>query len=208
MYYELELQDKCREVLKVVPTIDYESKVESHNLDASKAFCWSKFKTKTDKVSLYLEKAFKSKIILDAWHYTNAKNLRRIRRDPSDPNITKLEIDEYTKASEISKDNIVYSLFVAQTLKESRDPYALNAYENLMNKMANKDPNGPYNLIYLRIALGFMNIRSPAYTRKYYLNLAKICLEKIHERHYENSMYLHYMGIYYMKTYKFSVRLI
>ena len=141
------------------------------------------------------------------WAYIKAKNLRKLRRDQSIiSKPTQEEMDLFQKAFFLSdSDNIVYLLFTAQSLREQgKHEDSLQLYEAIVDKLNEKNSSS-LNLIYLRAALGLMNAQKPRNKFEYYFEKAKFCLDKIDENYQNDSMYLHYRGIYYLKTKDYMV---
>ena len=207
MFYYLEDFVECKKCIKNIQEIGY-SRKDYKNLNAFKSIFFNNFRWESHKALVYIDKALEQDDLhCDVWVYIKAKNLRRIRRDRSIfSKPTQEEMDLFQKAFSLSKsDNIVYLLFTAQSLREQRKHEdSLQLYEAIVDKL-NTNNSSSLNLMYLRAALGLMNAQKPCGKFQYYFDKAKFCLDKIDENYQNDSMYLHYRGIYYLRTKDYMV---
>lgn len=193
VFWKFDKKDKAKQIFKEIKDLKSMNKIEKSTISACRGICWSVYHTlgKEEAVE-YMQKAIKDNPDCDLWYFILGKNLRRIRRDCSVGSTpTDEEVDAFLKAYEKSN-NVVYGIFLAQMYREDRqNEKALRMYEKIFYSR----PTG--HSVYLRLALGFMQLRK--------LPLAKMCLDKVAVEHPDDSMYLHYQGIYYMKLKNWQV---
>ena len=127
-------------------------------------------------------------------HFLLAKNMRSKRRTASVFKIPEEEeIYHFTKAYELSK-NPQFGLFVGQVLKESRDQHnALKIYKEIY------EMNIESASIQTRLALAF--------TQMNLLEFANKCLDYVESVKPDDSMFLHYKGLFFMKKKEYEVLL-
>lgn len=125
-------------------------------------------------------------------HYLLARNLRTARRAVTIFSAPKKdEMFHFRKAYELDK-NPKFTLFFAQSLKENKNyPEAMKIFNEL------HDMNLQNVSIQLRLALAFI--------QNHNLNEAKKCLDFIESVKPNESMFLHYKGLYLMKKKEYKV---
>ena len=167
--------------------------IERSTIHACRSIGWSKYhRLGSEEAVKFIRLALKENPNCGLWQFILGKNLRRMRRDLS---IGAVPSDEerraFLKAYEKSK-NTVFQLFVAQMYREAKyNQQAANMYLQIL------DSRPTSRTINLRLALGFI--------RLFKLDLAKKCLDRLAEECQDDSMYLHYTGMYYMKKKQFTV---
>lgn len=191
--------DEIDKILKTLnEDINYnENAKDRSTLNGCKSIAWSKYKDAgidSLKTALnFADEAIKDNLNCDVWHFMAGKNLRRIRRLGnflSKP--TRLEQSKFQRAYELSKEP-TFGIYLAQLYKELnyRDQ-ALKTYKEIYYSHPESSS------INLRLALGFIRLGQ--------LPLAKNCLDFAEKRVPDDSMFLHYKGIYLETSKNFKVK--
>lgn len=187
-------KEEAQEILKNISDPNGMNNEDRCSLNACRALCWSKYHVRGCKEAVYfIRLALEETPNCPFFHFILGKNLRRIRRDTSYG--TKPSDEErrcFITAFENSQ-NETYGIYVAQMYREAKeDSQALIMYEKILK-------NSPkFDSTYLRIALGLIRLNA--------LNSADKCLGLVAKRCGNCSMFLHYKGIYHMKSKNFKVR--
>ncbi|XP_051161318.1 uncharacterized protein LOC127281589 [Leptopilina boulardi] len=185
-------EEEFNEIDKILKTlnknVDYDkNEIDRSTLNGCKGVAWSKFKDAgdmgTNKALDFIDLAIKDNSNCDVWHFMSGKNLRRQRRNKyffSEP--TEKEIFELKKAYELSEDP-TYGIYLGQMYKEvGKKNEALKIYKKIHET---KPESANINL---RLALGFIRTRN--------LQSAKECLDFAEKKVPDDSMFLHYKGIF------------
>lgn len=171
--------------------------MDRSTLNGCKSIAWSKYKEAGEfgikNVIEFSQLSIKDNGNCDVWHFVLGKNLRRLRRMENFlTKPTKKEELAFQKAYQLSKEP-TFGIYLAQMHKEKRDRNrALKIYKEIYNS---KPESASINL---RLALGFIRLGC--------LPLAKKCLDFAESRVPDDSMFLHYKGIYLENTKNFKVR--
>lgn len=125
-------------------------------------------------------------------HFFLARNLRCARRKVSVfSKPEEKEIFHFSKAYQISR-NPQFGIFLAQCFKEGRDTANAGKMYREINGMNIESAS-----IQMRLALAFTQMK--------HLDLAEKCLKYVEAVTPEDSMFLHYKGIFLMKIFKYEV---
>lgn len=162
--------------------------IDRSTLNGCKSIAWSKYKEAGELVIKsalnYINLAIEDNKNCDVWYFILGKNLRRQRRVNNFlAHPTKKEEMSFQKAYELSKEP-TFGIYFAQLHKEKRSPQrALKIYKEIYSTKPES------TTINLRLALGFMRLDNN-------FQLAKECLDYAEKRIPDDSMFLHYKGIY------------
>lgn len=192
------MTEELDEAFDKVKDVKFSTLKDESTIDACISIAWSKYhRIGSKNAEKFIREALSKNPKCDLWYFILAKNLRRQRRDNSiaaRPNDE--EITCFITAYQLSK-NEVFELFVAQMYRELRlKNEAKKIYTKIYDNQKIDDTNVNCTVL-LRLALGF--IRLEDYQK------AKDCLDRVEKKNPNQSMLIHYRGIYYMKKRMFKV---
>lgn len=193
VYKKFNMIKEFNEAFAKVKDVNFSSLKDKSTIDACRSIAWSKYhQIGTKNAEKFIRQALDNNPKCDLYCFILAKNLRRQRRNnciDSKPGAE--EVDNFTKAYKLSK-NQVYELFVAQMHREAGE---MNKSKKIYEKIFYSDSKS--NTVLLRLALGFIRLRE--------FRKAEVCLDQVKGKNPNQSMYLHYRGIYLMKQKRFKV---
>ncbi|KAL7288694.1 hypothetical protein TKK_0017419 [Trichogramma kaykai] len=187
VFHEYGMHNKLNQAYDAIKDIKFTEPIDISTLFACRSMCWSKYhRIGTLEAESFIRKAIDKNPNCVLWHFILGKNLRRMRRDLTMKSLPgKEEIDCFIRAYKHSK-NPVFGTFLAQMYREQKKlKQSLEIYEKVF--LANPESNS----IYLRLALGFIQLKK--------FERAKVCLNKVQDKCQDHSMYWHYRGILNMR---------
>ncbi|XP_014218205.1 uncharacterized protein LOC106646639 [Copidosoma floridanum] len=179
----------AQKILAEVPLLDAQQLRDKTNigtLNGCKSLSWSVFFDAPKSIALaYASRAVQNSPNCALWNFILGKKIRHLRRDDSNFEPLPDEIKHLLKAYELSGSHY-YGVFVAQMYGEMKE---YGKAKQISMEIYNCNPQSVG--IRLRLALNFMKSKDYDY--------AKDCLDFVQIRCVDNSMYLHYKGLYFEK---------
>ncbi|XP_051161187.1 uncharacterized protein LOC127281509 isoform X2 [Leptopilina boulardi] len=193
--------DEVDEILKKINNIDDEKYLST--LNVFKAALWTHcndFINTTEIAIEFAKLSLKYNPEYAISHYFLAKNLRTLRRlkschtSPDDE-----EMLHFETAYKLDK-NPQYGLFLGQAYKEKRIEYQKKMMKDEEIMMKKKAKNILTEIHKMNIKCPSINLRLALYfEQNFLLNEAKECLDYVESVTPDDSMFLHYKGLYFMK---------
>lgn len=187
---------EAQTTLSEVPSLEVEelqSKIHNGTLNGCKSLSWSVFFDAPKSIAIaYASRALSFSPDCALWHFILGKKLRHLRCDDANFEPLPDETEHFITAYELSKSQY-FGVYVAQMYWEKNE---FDKAKDISMEIFRGNPQSVG--IRLRLALSF--IRSKNY------DYAKECLDFVQVRCSDNSMYLHYKGIFYEKQKNYQVK--